>query len=222
MNVYRKSLENASSGPESCGFWLEESQTERFRMVYEYVLQYLHCYTLLDVGCGTGDFYNYLDGVMGDPPADYLGIDTLPEMVYTAQQNTDQEIVEGDIRELDRLPIMDVSVALAVFTQKDEHADQAGVLSEIEQILWHMAEHSRHAVVLTCLSTWKTDIRSYQPVVDPGLLWSTARRHWERVNLIGDYAPHDVALIVRLTESQWRVAWRKKYEKPLYSTKDDE
>jgi SAM-dependent methyltransferase len=52
--------------------------------------------SLVDAGCGVGDFYLYL-GEKGNPPQHYIGIDLHPEMVAAAKERTGCEILRRDI-----------------------------------------------------------------------------------------------------------------------------
>ena len=64
--------------------------------------------SLVDAGCGFGDFYTYM--INKKRPAEkYIGIDSLPDMYSIASQNTAQEIIIADITK-DEIPKADFYV----------------------------------------------------------------------------------------------------------------
>ena len=72
------------------------SQKIRFKIILKMLPKDLHNYTLVDAGCGFGDFYNFLKS-KNQLPLKYIGIDTLDEMVQIASKNTNQKIIKADI-----------------------------------------------------------------------------------------------------------------------------
>jgi SAM-dependent methyltransferase len=76
--------------------------------------------TLVDVGCGMGDFYTYLKSA-GALPGRYLGIDVVAPMVELARARTRQEILLLDALQ-DDLPEADYYVcsgAMNTFTRAE-------------------------------------------------------------------------------------------------------
>ncbi|ADV46379.1 class I SAM-dependent methyltransferase [Nitratifractor salsuginis] len=65
--------------------------------------------TLVDAGCGLGDFYLYLQE-QGNLPGRYIGIDLHPEMAAAARERTGCEILRRDILR-QKLPLADWYVA---------------------------------------------------------------------------------------------------------------
>ncbi len=72
------------------------SQKIRFEIILKMLPKDLHNYTLVDAGCGFGDFYNFLKS-KNQLPLKYIGIDTLDEMVQIASKKTSQKIIKADI-----------------------------------------------------------------------------------------------------------------------------
>ena len=72
------------------------SQKIRFEIILKMLPKDLHNYTLVDAGCGFGDFYNFLKS-KNQLPLKYIGIDTLDTMVSIAQKKTSQKIIKADI-----------------------------------------------------------------------------------------------------------------------------
>ena len=74
-----------------------ECQEIRFSILKDFIEDnYLTDFTLLDVGCGLADLYDYLNRF--DIHANYTGIDILPQMIDLAkQQHSDLHLITGDI-----------------------------------------------------------------------------------------------------------------------------
>ena len=72
------------------------SQEIRFETILSMLPNDLSRYTLVDAGCGFGDFYTYLKK-KDKLPLKYIGIDTLDKMVNIAHKNTSQQIIKADI-----------------------------------------------------------------------------------------------------------------------------
>ncbi|MBR6198788.1 MAG: class I SAM-dependent methyltransferase [Spirochaetales bacterium] len=81
-----------------------DAQEIRFSILKDFILaNNLTDITLLDVGCGLADLYDYL--VRFDIRSGYTGIDILPEMISLAkQQHPDLQLIAGDIFADDLLP----------------------------------------------------------------------------------------------------------------------
>jgi len=80
----------------------KESQHIRFDAIMEMLPPSLREFTLVDAGCGFGDFYLYAQR-KNKLPKQYIGIDSIPEMYSIASKRTGCEILIADICK-DELP----------------------------------------------------------------------------------------------------------------------
>jgi SAM-dependent methyltransferase len=76
---YRQLLRQHGQGP-AVGQWSPEGQTFRFKKLSE--IGVLTGRSVLDIGCGLGDFYPFLKSIYGD--LTYTGVDIVPELVSHA------------------------------------------------------------------------------------------------------------------------------------------
>jgi SAM-dependent methyltransferase len=84
-------------GPSAEGVAWDSAHTQRRRFgAIASCLGDLSHATLVDAGCGVGDFYLYLRN-RGNPPGRYIGIDLHPQMVEAARERTGCEILCRDI-----------------------------------------------------------------------------------------------------------------------------
>lgn len=82
-DYYNKAIEKHKNGPEVVG-WSKKGQLIRFQILSE--IGDLNNKTILDVGCGQGDFYNFLVKNKGIKIKKYLGIDVNPLMIERAKK----------------------------------------------------------------------------------------------------------------------------------------
>ena len=81
--------------------WIsKETQELRFDIILDMLPKTMN--TLVDAGCGFGDFYHYLQ-YKNIQCKKYTGIDSLHKMCTIASKSTQQEIILADITK-DRLP----------------------------------------------------------------------------------------------------------------------
>jgi len=98
--------------------WLSYAHQQiRFEMICELLPESLRESSLVDAGCGFGDFYIYLQN-NENLPKKYTGIDVIDTMCSIAQKRTYQEILHQDITNT-KVPVCDYVIcsgALNVLT----------------------------------------------------------------------------------------------------------
>jgi len=103
---YKASLKRYAQTPQGVQWHSKDSQRIRFEMILKMLPKDLHNITLVDAGCGFGDFYIYLQQ-HNITLKKYIGIDCLDFMCTIAQQNTQQQIIHADITTKTKLPVAD-------------------------------------------------------------------------------------------------------------------
>ncbi len=86
----------------------EKNQKIRFDMILKMLPKDLSDFSIVDAGCGFGDFYNYMLKKKKIPKK-YIGIDSLIDMYSIASEQTGCEIIIADISK-DQLPHADYYV----------------------------------------------------------------------------------------------------------------
>ena len=77
--------------------WLsKEHQSVRFETILEFLPSDLSSHTLVDVGCGFGDFYLFLKQ-KNSLPKSYIGVDVMREMCQITKEQTAQPTLHADI-----------------------------------------------------------------------------------------------------------------------------
>ena len=119
---YTSAIEKFGVSAKGVNWASKENQFLRFAAILKLLPDDLSNFTLVDAGCGFGDFYNYLKKKKR-LPKHYIGIDSLLDMYSIASQNTAQEIMIADICK-DALPNADYYIcsgALNVLTPFETH-----------------------------------------------------------------------------------------------------
>lgn len=99
-----------------------QKQLIRFDIILDILPQEVSTFTLIDAGCGFGDFYHYLKDKNRDVKT-YIGIDSLYNMCQIAIKSTNQKIIMADIC-IDTIPNVDYCIcsgALNILTPFETH-----------------------------------------------------------------------------------------------------
>ena len=89
--------------------WISKKNQEiRFDVILDMLPSDLSSISIVDAGCGFGDFYLYMQK-KSKQPKDYIGIDSLLDMYEISSERTGCEILQADICK-DKLPTADYYV----------------------------------------------------------------------------------------------------------------
>lgn len=190
-----------------CIYGRKVSQLERFTAVKR--LLPLDSGTLLEIGCGTGDFYDFL-GKSGSSML-YKGFDTSPAMIKFCQERFKSESGFEEANLLEKnlaVNSFDWVVAIGVFIIRHGNIADEDVL--LKQMMEEMYRVCRKGMAITCLSSYMA-VREDETVVhDPEKVFSFAKRLSERVVLDHGYMPHDFTIAIYKEKSEWRKEWDSK------------
>jgi len=191
---YEKRLQEFGYSPATLGWGVNGRQEVRFSVLAELALRMPES-SVLDVGCGFCDLYDFLDkqGWQGR----YTGIDIVPGLLEVARQRHP----DLDVRELD---ITDESVPLG----EDEYdfVISSGALNaalpsggnelHIEVALRSMFRRCRYAACVDFLSTYVDFQKPGAYHTDPSWALAAAKRLTRRVLLRHDYMPYEFSLFL--------------------------
>lgn len=93
---YNSAIEMYGTSAKGVNWASSSSQKLRFKVILEMLPKDISQYSLLDAGCGFGDFYTYLEK-KDKLPKKYIGVDSLQEMYSIASNTTGCEILIADI-----------------------------------------------------------------------------------------------------------------------------
>jgi len=98
-SLYAQKLLKDGKLPNGINWISPQNQKLRFKVILYLLPRDLYHYTLVDAGCGYGDFYTYMKE-KNRLPKEYIGIDYLEDMYGIARDQTDDsEIIIADITE---------------------------------------------------------------------------------------------------------------------------
>ena len=93
---YTSAIEMHGTSAKGVNWASKESQFLRFKTILELLPKDISSKTLVDAGCGFGDFYLYMEKKKR-LPKEYVGIDSLLDMHSIASQKTGKEIILANI-----------------------------------------------------------------------------------------------------------------------------
>jgi SAM-dependent methyltransferase len=142
-------------------------------------------YTILDIGCGRGDFYGYLRELHGHVFA-YTGIDHNPIMADLAKQKYDLDIQIGSFETIE-LNNHDWVIAAGYFTQRkceSEDSDLQKLFTDVDK----MYQIADHAVSFNLLSPINNTLHEGFFYVHPGLIMDMLLEKYQFVNIRHNYS----------------------------------
>lgn len=102
---YSSAIQKHGTSAKGVNWNSEATQKLRFKTILELLPPSLSEFSIIDAGCGFGDFYLYLEK-NNNLPKKYTGVDCHNDMVSIASNNTGCEILNIDIVQ-DKLPKSD-------------------------------------------------------------------------------------------------------------------
>lgn len=189
---YEKRLQEFGYSPATLGWGVHGRQEVRFSVLAEFALQMPDC-SILDVGCGFGDLYNFLRNRRWH--GRYTGIDIVPGLLEVARKRH----AALDVRELDitddpaSLGEYDFVVSSGIFNAALPSGDNE---LHIEAGLRSMYRRSRYATCLDFLSSYVDFQKAGSYHTDPSWALAAAKRLTRRVLLRHDYMPYEFSMFL--------------------------
>ena len=131
---YKNALKIHGANAKGLNWHDDYSQIRRFEVIFEMIKDELDNSTLVDAGCGFGDFYDFVK----DFNVKYIGYDIVEENIKIAKERTSQEIFYKDIL-TDSLQMADFYIA----------SGSMNILSRFETFLFieRCFEHSKKGFI---------------------------------------------------------------------------
>ena len=119
---YTSAIELYGTSAKGVNWHSKKTQELRFKILLELLPKNLQDFSIVDAGCGFGDFYLYLVKKKKEPK-EYIGIDTVLDMYSIACSQTAKEIILADITK-DKLPLGDYFVCSGAMNVLNEFETQ--------------------------------------------------------------------------------------------------
>ncbi len=192
IKIYDKYILDNLNDFEKVGWGSSESQKKRFEILSE--IGDLNNCSILDIGCGTGAFYKYLNDLYRD--INYTGIDINENMVRIAKETLPEATfyctdilnkVENEIR-----------------NRKFDYVFLSGVLNlsinnhevMVNDMMRKMFDLSIKGVALNFLSMHADFFSAGECYLNPEKILSSALTIDRKVTLRHDYMPHDFTVYI--------------------------
>lgn len=179
--------------PQSLNWASRSSQERRFQVLADIGMKL--GVSVLDVGCGLGDFYDWQRRVGLD--LDYHGIDLTPAMIETALSRfpaVDFQIADAGDADLG---VYDFVIASGLFYLR-QHEPQWFLENTVERLF----RRSRLGLAFNSLSAWSGHHNTNEFYADPVKTLEFCRTLSPRVTLRHDYHPRDFTIYLFQPEFQ--------------------
>lgn len=190
---FKPLLEKHGEGHQAVDWGSKEGQNLRFNVISRVFAKrpQQEEISVLDVGCGLGHFYDYMQttGLL-DAGYTYRGIDLLGEMVERAQSRVpgvDFSVFDV-FSEIGKLPEYDYIVASGLFFCSDKAA--------MEEAIALLYSKCRVALVFNSLSTLAPSQDAGDFYADPVNTLAYCQSHTAWVSLRHDYMPNDFTVFM--------------------------
>jgi ubiquinone/menaquinone biosynthesis C-methylase UbiE len=183
---FEKRLSEAE-GARRLGWDLEDSMWTRFRAATD--LYDFSGARVLDVGCGFGDFYTFLQE-RGQSPAEYYGVDISDEILAIAEDNNPEGTYENRNVLVDPFEDgrFDVVVEFGLLNYSLEKVSNEAYLREFMRTCYGFGD----AVIVNCLSSYREGDWEYEEFVhyyDPEKAFGFAQELTRNIVLKHDFEP---------------------------------
>ena len=189
VNFYDKNVKQFKDNIKSVGWGSKASQEKRF-LVFS-CIDKLEKKSILDVGCGIGDFYGWLKERY--KKREYTGIDITPSMVeFASKKYPEIEFKVMNILDMtETTPVCDYAFASGIFNLRIPQHELF-----LKSTIQKMFLLSREGIAFNIMSTKADFFEKKEYYADPGKMLNFCLDLSRRVVLRHDYMPHDFTVYV--------------------------
>lgn len=187
---YRRRLEEQGDDFWALASGSREHQMRRFRMLEDVGIT-SGC-SVLDLGCGTGEFRGYLEG--RGIQVEYTGYDISADLIELAASRYPDATFEVRDIQTDGCPrTFDLAVASQVFNNRLAHEDNMDVVTAVMRQLLGVVDHGFAIDFLSTFVDYREERHYYY---DPAQLLEMAKGLSPWVTVRHDYLPYEFAIYV--------------------------
>lgn len=193
INRYTERYHIYGYSPKTLG-WDKGKQPLRFHILSHIIEKGEKSFSILDIGCGFGDYYQWLQENFPPESITYHGIDVVPALVHEAQirfKNSRATIECGDFLEKEMKYNFDYCIGSGIFNFKLSDSDN---YQYIESVISKAFNCCNIGVAFDFLSN-KVDYQ-YELTFhsSPEMILSIAYKYTRNVVLRNDYMPFEFSL----------------------------
>lgn len=189
IRFYEKNVREYKNDIKSVAWGSRKSQEKRFEILSE--IADLRVRSVLDVGCGLGDFYGWLSSTYRN--IRYTGIDITPSMIEIASKSYPKTRFKiQNILDLKKLtPSYDYVFASGIFNRRI-----AGHKYFVTKTIEKMFALCKRGVAFNVMSTKADFMEENEYYADPGKMLDFCLNLSRKVVLRHDYMPHDFTVYI--------------------------
>jgi SAM-dependent methyltransferase len=179
---FKEQIEKYGLKPEGVNWGTKESQYKRFEVISELIPDMQES-SILDLGCGFGDFYLYLEETMNLPES-YIGADAVDAMVAQASERVPKAMLLDFLK--DEIPKVDYIIAsgsLNVLTYPETRA-----------VIEKAYNASEKAFIFNIMSSHADFHEPGYNYFSPSEMLAFCMNFTRRVILRADYMTHDFTI----------------------------
>jgi SAM-dependent methyltransferase len=176
--------EYLTNSPLAVGY---KTTQEQLSLLLNTIIGYSPNNSILDIGAGRGDLYNFICEFFGKEPANYFGIEQNPLLCDVATKKYGMDLLNSIFTAESTLPKKDWVVACGVFFErkcKTEDRDLQKLLDEID-VMYNAANV---AVSFNLLSPINNEIHDGHFYVHPGLIMDMLIEKYQLVSIKHNYS----------------------------------
>lgn len=193
-NYYTSKVEQFGATSKGVDWNGEESQYQRFQQLSNVISEPNS--TVLDYGCGYGEYINFLRNLNID--CTYYGVDISPKMIEVAKGKF-KKLKENFKTSTEDLPKIDYSIASGLFNVRNTIPDSDWILY-IKKELIKLNNISTKGFAFNALTSYsdKEYMKDYLYYANPLELFDFCKKNFSRnVALLHDYELYEFTIIVR-------------------------
>jgi len=179
---YKNALKKHGATAKGLNWHDDYSQIKRFEVILEMIEEDITGSSIVDAGCGFGDFYEFVK----EFDVEYIGYDIVEENVNIARERTKQKIILKDIL---KEPLNEADFYIA--------SGSMNILSRFETYLFieRCFEHSKKGFVFN-LPYGKDESRNFNYFL-PQEIKHFAKKFECKVKTTSGYLPHDFTVFLK-------------------------
>jgi SAM-dependent methyltransferase len=194
---YAAKLAEYGNTPRGVDWNGEESQILRFKQLCNIFDSEKAAFSVNDLGCGYGAFFEYLRGKY--PEGAYLGIDVSREMIISAEERCAAASQARFLTGSEPDQIANYGIASGIFNVRLGRTD-AEWFYHLQATLDVLDRTSSLGFAFNCLTSYSDEDkkRDYLYYADPCRLFDLCKRRYSRqVALLHDYGLYEFTILVR-------------------------
>lgn len=172
------------NSPQAVGY---ETTQEQLSMMLNTIIGYSPNNSILDIGAGRGDLYNFIKDFYGVESYDYYGIEQNPILCDVAKEKYDLELSNNIFATGSKLPKKDWVVACGLFFERKMESEDQDLERLLDQIDT-MYDAATLAVSFNLLSPINNEIHDGQFYVHPGLIMDMLIEKYQLVSVKHNYS----------------------------------